>query len=273
MNRLSATPGRITVSVIAVAAAGLVLAGCGASPGSGSATSGSATSGGSSAGQTTTSASPGTGASGSAVATSAFFPVAVGNTWVYQQDLGPSLGEKGTSTNKVIAVTPVAGGQRVTMTVKDDIAGLAAESKTTTSTLSFHSDGSISLPLTQLGSTKVSVKSGAIIWPSAAGPASGQSRTATIVMNVADAGRSSTANLHVTVKGGGTATVTVPAGTCHTTFADEIMSEHVNGVSVNIEVQTWVANGVGPVKSVATTKYGSVTTPVSSEALESFTRG
>lgn len=55
---------------------------------------------------------------------------------------------------------------------------------------------------------------------------------------------------------------------------DETISEAVSGVTVTIEVQTWLANGVGPVKSVASTKTGtSAAQIVSTEELKSFRQG
>lgn len=273
MNEHSFTARKTAIAAVAVLAAGFGLAGCGnnGAPGAAGTSAPAGRTASAAAVKTAGSNSSGSGGSGSAVPVSSFFPVAVGNTWVYREDLGASPGEKGTATDKVIAVTPVAGGQRVTMAVTDSIPGLGAGPKTTTSTLIFHSDGSISVPLTQLGSAGMSVKSGAIIWPNAAGLASGQSRSDTIVLDVTQGGHTLTANMDVTAKGAGPATVTVPAGTYHATIVDQTMVEHLNGITINIELRTWVAPGVGPVKSVATTRYGSVSQPVSTEELESFT--
>ena len=54
------------------------------------------------------------------------------------------------------------------------------------------------------------------------------------------------------VKGEGTQTVSVPAGTYQATVIDETMNEKFSGVAVNMDIRTWVANGVGPVKSEMT---------------------
>jgi hypothetical protein len=97
---------RLTGPLVAFTAAGLLLAACGGSPspaGGGSGAPGAS----------------GQGSGGGAVTTTAaFFPVAVGNTWVYASSLG------GTVTNKMVAVKPVAGGQQVTMTDTNHETGL-----------------------------------------------------------------------------------------------------------------------------------------------------
>ena len=55
--------------------------------------------------------------------------------------------------------------------------------------------------------------------------------------------------VHVTIKGGGTQSVTVPAGTYQATVVDQTMAETVFGHRVNTMVRTWLAPGVGPVQS------------------------
>ena len=254
----------------AIAAAGLTLAACGTNSAS---SSGSGTTSSSAAsGKAASSASANSGTSGNgAVTGSTMFPAAIGNTWVYDDTVGA---EKGTVTNRITAIAPTAGGQQVTMTNSDDLPGLgAAATKTTTETLIFHSDGSISIPLTQLGSTAVTVKSGSILWPSASGLAAGQSRTSTIVMTVTVAGHATTVTLHVLVKSGGSATVTVPAGTYQTTLINETMTEQLEGMALNIKIQNWDASGVGPVKTDAISTAEGHTTTVSNQELKSFTKG
>jgi len=55
---------------------------------------------------------------------------------------------------------------------------------------------------------------------------------------------------------------------------DETITEGVSGVNLTIEVQTWLANGVGPVKTVASTQTGSGARHViSSDVLKSFKQG
>lgn len=196
------------------------------------------------------------------------FPTTVGNTWVYNDTLA---GRSGTTTNMITAVTPDSSGQRVTIKTHSDIAGLP--NTPTTLSYQFNTDGSIEVPYAQVGGNTVTIKSGGIVWPSRAELATGQPHTSTLVLQIKVAGRSVTVQAHVTVKGGGTASVTVPAGTYQATVVEETISEQVSGIDVSIEVKTWLASGVGPVKSVASTKSGSVSEVVSTEVLKSFTKG
>ena len=145
---------------------------------------------------------------------------------------------------------------------------------TTKETLIIHPDGSIQIPLTQFGAS-VKIESGAIAWPSAAQLASGQSSTSTIVMKIDEAGLGETVRMPVTVKGEGTVSVTVPAGTYQATLINEEMTTSIDKDKITMDVRTWVANGVGPVKSEVLSNMagGSANTPLSGEELESFTKG
>jgi hypothetical protein len=77
----------------------------------------------------------------------------------------------------------------------------------------------------------------------------------------------------VVVKGAGSATVTVPAGTYRTTLIEETLTEHFAGVALDMKIQGWDANGVGPVKTDVISTAGGKTTTVSTEELKSFTKG
>lgn len=258
MTRYDSTARRAAGAAALVVTAGLAVAGCKSSV-SATGTPAPATS---SAAATSPAAST---SSPAAAQASTFFPVGVDNTWVYTTEVAG----KATNdiTNKMIAVAPVAGGQQVTMSV---VAGTAAP---TTVTYIFHSDGSITVPVTQFGSGTVKLTSGNVIWPSQAQLATGQAQSSTLVFTVTLAGTVTHETAHVTVKGAGTQTVTVPAGTYQAQVIDETFSETAAGVPVNFTLQTWVATGVGPVKSAlgSTSVTGSVPTTV--EELKSFTAG
>jgi hypothetical protein len=248
--------------------AGLLIAGCSASsPGSGS--GGSAGSappvGSSNGGQSASSGQTSSGAVGSLL-----FPVAVGEKWVYADHLGP-LGNS-TTVNTVQAVKPVSGGHLVTMTNAAHIVGVPR--KPTTITYLFYSDGSIGVPFTQTGGSKVTIRSGSIVWPPAAAIASGQSHTSTLSVSVNSAGRTINEKVHVTVKGGGTQSVTVPAGTYQATVIDQTMAESVLGHAVTIKVRTWLAPNVGPVKTEVTGISAAALGggPLVVEELKSFTK-
>jgi hypothetical protein len=78
----------------------------------------------------------------------------------------------------------------------------------------------------------------------------------------------------LSVKGEGTSTVTVPAGTFQATLINETMTSSVDGYKFSLAVRTWVANGIGPVKSeVLSSALGSSSTsPLTTEELLSFTK-
>jgi hypothetical protein len=242
-----------------VFAAALAVAGCG--PSGGSAAGSPASSAGNASAASSHSASPAQNGSGTAVSLDNY-PIGVGNTWVYQNSLG------GTVTNKMIAVTPVSTGTQVTET--NDIDLTAGAPTTNQEVYVFNNDGSITYPTSQFGSS-VSVQGG-IAWPTPAEIASGQPYTSTLQITI-NQGQAQTETAHVTVQGAGSASVTVPAGTYSTQIVDMTMATTVQGYSVNIEVQTWLANGVGPVQSqVTTTELG--TSHVADELkLQSFTKG
>lgn len=267
MNRSGFTRRAPAAGMLAAAAvSGLVLAGCGHSSGAATASATSSLSG-QPAASGSASAAAGSHGSTAATAGTTLFPLTVGNTWVYEEKLS---GSSGTVSNQVTSVAPGAAGNKVTMKIKDDLLGLH---RTTTSVFVLHPDGSISVPLTQVGSTSVTIKSGSIIWPSSAQLASGQPNHDTLVISINEAGHSSTITAHVVVKGDGTQTVSVPAGTYQATVIDETMNEKFAGIAVGLRIRTWVASGVGPVKSEVLSQTGGRSTIDNLQELKSFTKG
>jgi len=256
-------PGRLAG---ALAVAALLVAGCGSAGSGGSGGSGASGGPGSGSGsaQSTSSAASG----GSSTVGSALFPVAVGEKWVYADHLG-SLGSA-TTTNTIKAVKPVSGGSLVTMTNASNILGASA--KPTQLTYMFYSDGSIGVPFTQVNGGKVTIRSGSIVWPPASVIASGQSHTSVLSVSIRTGGQVINEKVHVTVKGGGTHTVTVPAGTYQATVVDQTMTETVFGRHVSIVVRTWLAPGVGPVQSEVLNKAAFGGGPQVREVLKSFTK-
>ncbi len=184
------------------------------------------------------------------MAGSPLFPIAVGEKWVYADHLG-GLGSS-TTTNTIKAVKPVSGGDLVTMADASHHRGRTA--KPTKLTYMFYSDGSISVPFTQFSGGKVTIKSGSIVWPPAAAIASGQSHTSVLSISIKTNGQVINEKVHVTVKGAGTASVTVPAGTYQATVVDQTQAETIFGHHVSIEIRTWLAPNVGPVKSEVVSK-------------------
>jgi hypothetical protein len=263
-----------TTAVAALVAAGLtgsvlVLAGCGNSPGSssgGNANTGNsgATSPASPSGGSTSSSPSGTGSS-TVSADSVPFPIAVGNTWVYKSATLAGVSSK--VTDKVVSVTPASDGSKVTMANTDSLTGTTKDES-----YIFHSDGSISYPSSQLGTSAVIVKGG-LVWPPASVIDSGQSTTSTVEMQVSTGSAKQDVTAHITVKGDGTATVTVPAGTYSTTIVQMREKYEVAGFTGTIVVKTWLANGTGPVQSEATIDFGGHSELVSHLELISFTKG
>lgn len=253
----------VTVAAL-LTVSSLALAGCkGSSSAAGGSGSGSAPS------ASTSPSSGATGGSGSGggsgVSLAADFPVAVGNTWVYESKVS-GLGH-GTITNKMTAVAPVAGGQRVRMRVITREAGVPV--RPSSLTYLFHSDGSITVPLAQFSGEKVRLISGRIIWPTSAQLASGRALHSRLVFGTTIVGRNLRVTARVVVKGGGTQSVTVPAGTYRAQVIDETMTEKVEGIRVTTRVRTWVAPGVGPVKDEV---LSSSAIPATVEVLKSFTK-
>lgn len=245
--------------------AGLVLAGCGGS-------SGPSASGGSSSPPSSTtpagSASSSSPASTSVTSASTLpFPVGVGDTWTFKTTFGKAV-------EKMTAVAPVAGGQKVTMKT------LATVDGTTTSSTGYyvvHSNGEISLPFSQFdtssSSATVKLISGGVYWPPAAQLAAGGTSHSTLRIEFSESGVTQKVDAHITVKGAGTQTVTVPAGTYHATVVNMTMSETIDGIAVSTQVRTWLATGVGPVQSEVILAEGGSNHIAVKEQLVSFKAG
>jgi hypothetical protein len=83
-------------------------------------------------------------------------------------------------------------------------------------------------------------------------------------------GQSETAN--VTVQGGGTESVSVPAGTYRATLVTtSIVSKIGNFTSISV-LKVWTAPGIGPVKTEQLLKAGGKTQVTTTTTLLSFTK-
>ena len=255
-------------AVLAIAA-GLVLAGCGGSSGS----SGSLASNGSHSSPASSSTTPASsGGSSSSAATSATsaatlpFPVGVGDTWTYKTTFGQTV-------NKMTAVTPVSGGQQVTMATTSTVDGTTSRN---TAYYVVHSNGEISLPFSQFdtsSSATVKLLSGGVYWPPAAQLAAGDTSHSTIRIEFTESGVSQKVDAHIAVKGAGTQSVTVPAGTYSATVVNMTMSETIEGIAVSTEIRTWLATGVGPVKTEVLLIEGGTSHVAAQDQLVSFKAG
>jgi hypothetical protein len=258
-------------------ATGLVLTACGGGSSGGNSNTGSSNTGNSntgssntgnsnspSASNSTSSSNSGGGSTSTTSSNSVPFPIGTGNTWVYTSAVSLT-GTKTTVTDKMTSVTPVPGGQEVKMA--NTINGQA-----THSVYIFHSDGSITYPFNQLGNS-VTVVSGSIQWPPASVIASGQPTHSSLKMALLEGTKKVDVNTQIVVKGEGTVSVTVPAGTYSATIVSMTETFSVLGHNETIDVKTWVANGVGPVKSEAIINLAGTSDIVSDQSLVSFTKG
>jgi uncharacterized protein DUF3108 len=255
----------ISARVALAGVAAIALAGCGsAASTSGAASGGSPAASTSGTASATTSAeataSP-SGATGTGV--SAPFPVAVGNTWIYQAVTSINNAHA-TDTKKVLSVTRTAGGREVTMS--DTV---IPGSNTATQKYLFYDNGQIGLPISS-GHGITLVSGNGIVWPNAADLASGKAFHSTSKIKLTS-GQYETAD--VTVQGGGTESVSVPAGTYQATIVNMTILTHVGSFSTTLTVKEWTAPGVGPVKTVELIKSAGKTQTTSTEALLSFTKG
>ena len=253
--------------VVLAGAAVIALAGCGASADSAPVTSAS------SPAARVSSPAGAASASASAVATpdgtsSSFvsagsirFPVAVGNTWVYETVANISNAHS-LLTKKVLSVTPVPGGHRVTMS-----STLTPGPAPTLETYLFYANGQIGFPVDEPHG--VSVMSGnGVVWPDGADLASGRAVRSELYIRLSS-GRYEIAN--VTVQGDGTASVTVPAGTYQATLVNMTMVAKVGRFTTTVVVKVWTAPGTGPVRSEETIEAAGKTQLITTETLLSFT--
>jgi hypothetical protein len=249
----------------------IALAGCGASASTSDAASGSTSSA-----STAVGGSPSATASASALGTpsatsnsfvsagSIPFPIAVGNTWVYQAVSG---NRQSVVTNRVLSVAPVPGGHRVTMS--ETISG--PPDKTTQKTYIFYANGQIGYPVNEPNGVSV-LNSGGVLWPDAADLASGQDYRSVLHVRVNSVPPSYKA-ANVTVRGGGTASVTVPAGTYQATIVDMVLATKVGSFDTSVLVKTWTAPGTGPVKSEVSVLAAGKAEVTTIEELLTFTKG
>jgi hypothetical protein len=259
-----------TAGALAAAAAVLALAGChsssgaaAGSPSSSASATGAATAANAGAGATTgTPTAAGSGSGGDS-----YFPAQVGDTWTYTENLD---GGVVTVTHKTTAVTHVADGTQVSFSQTTNASG---SPQTSTFSYIVRPDGSIAVPLDfNVGSSGDTVTSTGLYWPGPAQLASGQPVDETPVTTMTISGQTTTVTAHAVVKGEGTQSVTVPAGTYTATVVDDVVTEKIEGYTSTFDSKTWLVNGVGPVKEVLTTGTGGDAAAVT-EVLTSFTKG
>jgi hypothetical protein len=179
------------------------------------------------------------------------FPVAVGNTWVYQTQAG---GQSGRTTNRVVGAGPGSAGFRVTVSSTTDIGGSAS---TVVPVYTFYPDGTIGYPVPSVSG--VPGTGGDIRWPDAAGLASGKVYHSVLRIQGGSA--------DVTVQGTGTTSISVPAGT----YQASMVKTAISAQGQTAEVTVWIAQGTGPVKIQVLVRAPGGTGLTTSELL-SFTK-
>ena len=157
------------------------------------------------------------------------FPVAVGNTWVYQTQAG---GQTGRTTNRIVAAGPGSAGYRVTVSSTTDVGGSAT---TVVPVYTFYPDGTIGYPVPSVSG--VPGTGSDVRWPDAAGLASGKVYHS--VLHVTGG------NADVTVQGTGTASISVPAGS----YRASVVKTTISVPGQTVEIIVWIAQGTGPVKT------------------------
>ena len=188
------------------------------------------------------------------------FPVAVGNTWVYQTTTG---GQTGQTTNRIISAGPGSAAYQVTMASTTAIAGTASSAQ---QVYLFYPDGTIGYPVPPING--LSVASGRIRWPDAAGLASGRAYHSALRIQFSPAGVEQ--NVNVTVQGAGTEYVVVPAGAYLASVVHITVAASGGG---NTTTETiWIAQGIGPVKITVVIRSASQAELTSVNELQSFTK-
>ncbi|HET9969992.1 MAG TPA: hypothetical protein VFQ68_17290 [Streptosporangiaceae bacterium] len=186
------------------------------------------------------------------------FPVRVGNTWVYQTKIG---GASGRTTNRIVATGPGSAGYLVTMSSATNVTGASSSG---TAGYTFYPDGTVGYPAPAING--VSVTGGGIRWPNAAALASGRAYHSTLKIQVGSSGQTQDAG--VNVYGAGTETVTVPAGT----YQASVVETTITAKGETIVVTTWIAQGVGTVKTQTQVSGAGAAGLTTTEELLSFTK-
>src|SRR5271165_2068102 len=186
------------------------------------------------------------------------FPVAVGNTWLYQTT---AVSQTGQTTNRIVAAGAVPAGYEVTISSTTNVPGAAAAAQ---SVYLFHPDGTVGIPEPALSG--VSVVGGGIRWPDAAALASGRVYHSVLRLRVDQTGQYEDAS--VTVQGAGTTSVSVPASAYQTSVVDTISVSK----AITVAVTTWIAQSIGPVRTEVVIRAAG-TTELTTNQLLSFTKG
>ena len=249
-------PAVIVASVLTAAC--LALTGC---------ASAATTPDGSSTAPAASSAAPAAGA-----AISIYYPVAVGNTWVYSIDYGNGMVV--TDTEVMTKVTPEGGGTRATIERTFTWNDKSQPELMDSVEYVFGSDGSLTVPFQSLpiaGGGTVTVKSGELVWPTSAEFEAGTAKTGIIEASIDSNGTTTEQTVKFTITGSGVESVTVPAGTfsARKLLQNLLISLPSLGVTdLPIDSVSWLAEDVGAVRTEIPDQSGG---PTIVQQLLSFT--
>lgn len=204
---------------------------------------------------------------------SSYYPIAEGNTWVYSIDYGS--GSTVTDTEVISAVKPEGDATRVTFSRTFHYEDGSQADLLDTVDYLFHADGSLEVPFQSIPSAGgvVTIKSGTMVWPTAAEFEAGTARTGTIEASV-DNGTVTNEKIDFTITGAGNESVTVPAGTYDARRLQQALAISLPDLGVEgiaIAAVTWLAKGVGPVRTEVPDVSGG--TAAITQVLVSFTPG
>lgn len=207
---------------------------------------------------------------------SPYYPVALGNTWVYQMNYPDPVGII-TETEVMTAVTPDGDDVRVTIERSFHYENGSAADFSDSVEYVFHADGSLSVPYQSIpdgSGADVEIHDGELTWPSTAEFEAGTPKTGVINLTVTVAGSAYDQSIGFTITGQGTESVTVPAGTydARKLLQSMLVSMPSAGLeNLPIDATVWLAEGVGQVRSEVSDLLGSGS-PIVVELLE-FTPG
>lgn len=183
---------------------------------------------------------------------SIYYPVALGNTWVYSIDYGN--GSVVTDTEVMTKVTPEGDGARATIERTFTWDDKSQPDFTDSVEYIFNSDGSLSVPFQTLPNSggTVTVNNGELVWPTTAEFEAGIARTGQITASINTDGAVTNETIDFTITGSGVEDVTVPAGTytARKLLQNLLVSLPDLGVTgIAINSISWLAEDVGAVRT------------------------
>lgn len=207
---------------------------------------------------------------------SPYYPVALGNTWVYRMTNPEPVGVV-IETEKMTAVTPDGDDVRVTIERSFHYENGSSPDFTDSVDYIFHADGSLSVPYQSLPDTsgaQVEIENGEMVWPTTAEFEAGTPKTGTINVTVTVDGSAFEQVITFSITGQGVESVTVPAGTFEARKLLQAMRVTIPSAGMTdlpIDSTVWLAEGIGQVRSEVPDLLGSGS-PIVVELME-FTPG